>query len=267
MADNNIGDQLNGLAYEARSALFRQAELAELTYGAFDIAATTLQNSDQAEISVTYPVGWGADRQSINNTWTYQKAQLVEKYHFLAFHQLAVNGLFQLVAITEALLGDVVRALVKKYPHKLGGKRTVSIQAVLDSSSIEEVHERAADVLLNELSYKSPVEFAESLQNLISINLLECPAFHRYMEIKASRDIFVHNRGIANETYARKAGTHARVKPGMVLPADIQYFLESYEACLQLNEWLEHELNDRWHSQAYEDRRKQQLEIPLDKTL
>lgn len=265
MTDTNIGNQLNTLAYEARSALFRQAELAQLTYGAFDIAATNLQNLDQDQASVTYPVGWGADRQPINNTVTYQKAELLEKYQFLAFHQLAVNGLFQLVAITEALLGDVVRALVKKYPHKLGGKRTVSIQAVLDSSSIEEVHERATDALLNDLSYKSPAEFAESFQTLVSINVLECPAYHRYMEIKASRDIFVHNRGTANETYARKAGTHARVNPGMTLPADIQYFLESYEATLQLNEWLEQQLHDHWHSQAFEERRNAQLEIPLDK--
>jgi hypothetical protein len=90
--------------------------------------------------------------------------------------------------------------------------------------------------LLNELSYKAPGEFAESMQTLISVNLLECPAFHRYMEIKATRDIFVRNRGIANDIYLRKAGSHARVKVGMVLSADIQYFLESYEHCLQVGD-------------------------------
>lgn len=122
---------------------------------------------------------------------------------------------------------------------------------------------RATDALLNELSYKAPGEFAESMQTLLSVNLLECPAFHRYMEIKATRDIFVHNRGIANDIYLRKAGSHARVKVGMVLPADIQYFLESYEHCLQVADWLEEQLHSRWHSSEYEDRRSPQIEIPL----
>ena len=248
----NIGDQLNKILADAKGALFRQSELAQLTYGAFDIAATTLQNSEESEITVTYPLGWRPDRQAIQGTWTYKKEDLLRQYGYLAFHQLAVNGLFQLVAITEASLGDVVRALVMKFPLKLGNKRTMPLQSVLASTSIEEIHLRAADQFLNELAYKSPMEFAEALEAMISLNLLECPAYHRYMEIKASRDIFIHNRGIANETYTRKAGSHSRVVSGAALPADIQYFLESYEACLQLNEWLELELHNKWHSARFE---------------
>lgn len=263
MSSANLGNQLNHLVADAKSSLFTQAELAQLTYGAFDIAARTMQQMEDNEIEVTYPVGWRADRQPINSSWKYQKDQLLERYQFLAFHQLAVNGLYQLVAITEALLGDIVRAVVVRYPHKLGSKRSIPIQYALEASSIEELHIRATDALLNELLYKSPSEFAETVQGLISINLLECPAFHQYMEIKASRDIFIHNRGIANDTYVRKASSRVRVKSGMNLPADIQYFLESYEACLQLNEWIEQQLHERWHSQEYEQRQNKQLEIPL----
>lgn len=260
----NIGDQLNQVVVNAKGALFRQSELAQLTYGAFDIAATTLKNSGEEEITVTYPVGWRPDRQTMEGSWTYKKAELLERYQFLAFHQLAVNGLFQLVAITEAMLGDVVRALILRYPQKLGGKRQVPIQAVLESGSIEEIHLRAADFVLNELSYKSPAEFAESLETLLSLNLLECPAYHKYMEIKASRDIFVHNRGVANETYCRKSATHARVAAGASLPADIQYFLESFEVCLQLNEWLERELRGRWHSSQFEARKAAKIDATRD---
>jgi hypothetical protein len=125
------------------------------------------------------------------------------------------------------------------------------------------VHLRATDALLNELGYKSPAEFAESLQHLLSVNLLECPAFHRYMEVKATRDIHIHNRGVANDVYLRKAGSHARVRSGTSLPADIQYFLESYECCLQVADWLEGELHSRWHSSECEDRRAPQPELPL----
>jgi len=126
------------------------------------------------------------------------------------------------------------------------------LYAVLEAYTLQEVHLKATDSLLNELSYKSPAEFAGALQSLLSVNLLECPAFHRYVELKATRDIHVHNRGLANDTYLKKSGSHARVARDVFLPVDIPYFLESYEACLQVTEWLEVELDQHWHSSERE---------------
>lgn len=263
MSAENLGNHLNRLIKEAMGTLFEQGELAQLTYGAFDIAARGMQASEQDEIEVTYPVGYRPDKTTIISSRTYRKEQLLGRYQFLAFHQLSINGLVQLVTLVEAMLGDIVRAVVIKHPQKLGAKRTIPLQIVLESTSIEEVHVRAIDALLNELSYKSPAEFAESLQFLLSINLLECPAFHKYMEMKASRDIFTHNRGVANEIYVRKAGPHVRVNSGMRLPADIQYFLESYESCLRLSEWLEKELHGHWHSSDFENHQNKQIEMRL----
>lgn len=263
MTSENFGNQLNRIVSDARTTLFDQGELAQLTYGALDIAATNTQSGNQEEIEITFPVGWLPDKKPINSTRKYKKDELLQRYRFLAFQQLAVNGLVQLVTIIEAMLGDVIRAIVLKYPHKLGSKRTMPLQAILESSSIEELHLRATDALLNELAYKSPSEFAELAASLLSINLLECPAFHKYMEIKASRDIFIHNRGIANEIYQRKAGSHVRARSGMNLPADTVYFLESYEACLQLTEWLEAQLHDHWHSSSFEENQQKQTEMNL----
>lgn len=245
------------------ASLFEQGELAQLTYGAFDIAARGMQSSELEEIEVTFPVGYRPDKTAISTTRKYRKEELLGRYQFLAFHQLSVNGLVQLVTILEAMFGDIVRAVTIRYPQKIGSKRTVSLQAVLESTSVEEIHLRATDALLNDLAYKSPLDFADSLEQLHSINLMECPAYHRYIEVKATRDIFIHNRGLANEIYLRKAGSHARVKSGQKLPADIQYFLESYESCLQIAEWLEKQLHDKWHSSDYETRQSTQLQIPL----
>lgn len=263
MTSINIGNQLNQIVASSKDTMFNQGELAQLTYGAFDIAVKSMQSMEQEEIDVTFPVGYNPDKTAIQSTRTYSKNQLLSKYQYLAYHQLSVNALVQLVTIVETMLGDIVRAVVVRYPHKLGGKRSLSIQTVLESTSIEEVHLRATDALLNELAYKSPTEFAESVHQLLSVNLLECPSFHWYVEVKATRDIFIHNRGIANEVYVRKSGSHARVKSGMVAPVDIQYFLESYEHCLQIAEWLEIELHGHWHSSEFEDRKTLQIEMPL----
>jgi hypothetical protein len=263
MSQPNLGNHLNQIVTNARAAMFEQGELAQLTYGAFDIAVHSMQASSEEEIKVTFPVGYKADRTAIPSTRTYNKEELLRRYQYLAFHQLAVNSIVQLVTLVETMMGDVVRSVVLRFPQKLGGKRTLPIKEILESTSLEEVHLRATDALLNDLSYKSPAEFAEAVQPLLSINLLECPAFHRYIEVKATRDIFIHNRGIANDVYARKSGSHARVKVGMSLPADVNYFLESYEHCLQVADWLEVELHCHWHSSEYEDRQRPQLEMSL----
>lgn len=263
MTSENIGNQLNRIVKNARGTLFDQSELVQLTYGALNTAAINTRSAVQEEIEITFPIGWRPDKQPINSTRKYKKEEILDRYQFLAFQQLVVNGLVQLVTIIEAMLGDLIRVIVLKYPHKLGSKRTISLQAILESSSIDELHLRATDVLLNELSYKSPSEFAELAEPFLSINLLECPAFHKYMEIKASRDIFIHNRGVANEIYERKAASHMRVPAGVSLPADPLYFLESYEVCLQLTEWLEVKLHDHWHSSLFEANQQKQTEMKL----
>ncbi|HNK30657.1 MAG TPA: hypothetical protein PK403_00150 [Plasticicumulans sp.] len=259
----NLGNKLNDIVRSAKHALFDQGELAQLSYGAFNIAATHMQSAEHEEVDVTFPVGWRPDRQPINSTRKYEKQQLLVRYQFLASHQLSVNGLFQLVTIVETMFGEVIRAIVSKYPQKMGSKRTIALQTVLEALSLEDIHIRALDSLINDLAYKSPVDFAESFKELASVNLLECPAFHKYMEIKATRDIFIHNRGVANDTYVRKASSHARVGSGKQLPADTVYFLESYESCLQLNEWLEEQLHEIWHSSRFDEERARQIEMNL----
>jgi hypothetical protein len=256
----NLGNYLYRIVDGARFTLFDQGELAQLTYGAFDIAAKSLAESDQEQIQISFPVGYRADKTTIESTRTYKKNEILSRYQYLAFNQLSTNGIIQLVTIVEAAVSDIIRAVILKYPKKLSGKRTIAIKSVLESSSIQEVHMRATDGFINELTYKSPADFAEAIRPILSINLLECPAFHKYIEVKATRDIYIHNRGAANDVYVRKAGTHARVKDGMNLPTDVQYFLESYESCIQVIEWLEQELHQHWHSSELEEKEKGQSE-------
>jgi hypothetical protein len=248
----SIGNVLFGITRDAKFHLFNQGEQAQLMYGAFDVVATNVQNSPDERISVQIPIGYKPDKTTMLSTRMFEKQELLDRYQFLAFHQLPANGVVQLVTIVEALFSDVVRAIVLKFPQKLGAKRTIPMQIVFEAKSIDEVHIRAADSFLNELAYKSPHDFADALNSLLSINLLECPAFHKYMEVKATRDIYIHNRGVANDVYVRKAGTHARVAAKQSLPVNIQYFLESYEHCLQLTEWFQGKLHDLWHSSELE---------------
>jgi hypothetical protein len=251
----DLGNQLNRIVNSARSILFRQSELAQLTYGAFDIAYQKVHAADGDTIELAYPVGWTAERKPIMSTRKYSKQQLMTEYQFLAVKQLAINGVLHLVTVIEAMNEDLLRAVIAKYPKKLGADRKISIGSVLECGSIEAIHTHAIDTLLNELAYKSPADFAEAIRKQMGINLMECTAFHRYIELKATRDIYIHNRGIASRTYIQKAGQHARVREGMFLPVDAQYFLESFEQCVQLTEWWEEQFHGKWHSSEFETRK------------
>lgn len=262
MISTNLGNLLNRIVQNSRNLLFVQGELAQLTFSALGSASNSIERDHSDELEFTYPVGYTAEKTVIPLSKKYSKQQLLERYQYLAYTQLGLNGLLQLVTIMEAMMGDVLRSVVVKYPQKLGGKRSIPIQSVLEAASLEEMHLRATDALINELSYKSPAEFAVAVDSLIGVNFLACTAFHRYVEIKAARDIYIHNSGVANDVYARKAGSHARVKAGHFLPMSNDYFLESYEHCLQFTEWLEQELHERWHSSEREERDQPQLSFP-----
>jgi hypothetical protein len=264
MNDIGIGNTLNQIVWTSRAAMFDQSEFAQLTYGAFDQAAQRMNESGNEEFAVTFPAGYLADHTTIPFTRTYKKDQLLGRYQYLAFHQLSINLIFQLVTLVESMLSDILRHIVVRYPRKLGAKRQIQLQHLLESQTIEEVHLRATDALVNELSFKSPADFAITFEELTGVRLLECPAFHRYIEVKATRDVYIHNRGVANDTYVRKAGSHARPRAGSLVHVDIQYFLESYECCLQVVDWLELELHTRWHSSEYE-LRNQTAQLPLSK--
>lgn len=255
-SETGIGNQLNRILQESIGALFTQGELAQLTHSAFENAAVVINNTPEETITITYPVGYSASKQPLTGETTYKKEELLLRYGYLAHYTLPTNGIYQLSMIVETMFGNIIRQLVLAFPPKLGSKRHILLKEVLQASSVEDLHLIATDMLLNELSYKSPRDFAAEAQTILSINLLECGAYHSYIEMKATRDVHIHNKGIANETYLSKAGSHARAKLGLSLPVTQAYFLECYEACLQLCEWLEIELHKNWHSSEHVERGK-----------
>ncbi|MEK6478444.1 hypothetical protein WJR50_12950 [Catalinimonas sp. 4WD22] len=255
-----FGDRLYEKVVEARNILFLQGEIAQLTYQAFDKYVQIINESEEEEIEVTYPVGFRPDNTAINSTHKYTKDILVGRYEYLGLNQLPINGIYQLVTTIEALLGDILRATLIEFPVKISNKRKIDAELVLEAHSLEEIKIALVNTIINELAYKSPKDFAEEFSKYVGIKLLEKPAFHKYVELKATRDIYIHNQGVANEIYLSKADTLARVKAGNFLPVDIQYFLQSYECCLQVTEILEGELNKIWPSPEYLKNKSQNLE-------
>ena len=99
MVAENLGNQLNRIVNATQGSLFIHGELAQLTYGAFDIAARFMQASEQEEIEISFPIGYRPNKTPIESTRKYRKEQLQGRYEFLASHQLSLNGLVQMVTL------------------------------------------------------------------------------------------------------------------------------------------------------------------------
>ncbi|MFH1093363.1 MAG: hypothetical protein V1739_04305 [Candidatus Omnitrophota bacterium] len=246
-----LGDRLYNILNTSKYAIFKLGEFLQLSYNAFEFTASNIKNSKEITFKMKYPCGVRPDGQTILSELTYKKDDYIKHYQHLAQFQLPLNGIYQLVTTTEIMLADLIREILLEHPKKIGKKRTILFSSIFECSSLEDIHLTATSSFINELSYKSPGDFAETASEIFSFNILEIPAYHKYIEVKATRDIFIHDRGIANLTYKNKASTHSRVAPGETLPMNIAYFLYSYEACLKLNEILIEKFHDIWQSSEY----------------
>jgi hypothetical protein len=131
----------------------------------------------------------------------------------------------------ESYLFGVLRNVITKYPKKLtlnvGGQevkdRQVSLDVLLRADTLTDALTEIIEHRLVSASYAKPKEYLQYVKSIANINT-DDPAFAAFIEIKATRDIIVHNGGVANETYVEKAGDLCRAVTGNVLPVDTMYF-------------------------------------------
>jgi hypothetical protein len=84
------------------------------------------------------------------------------------------------------------------------------------------------------MAYKRPAEWFKQLHGIISIKSPSDIEIEQFAEFKATRDVFVHNRGIASSTYVDKAGKAARQSTGQRLNLPRSYINDGWRLCRKL---------------------------------
>lgn len=142
------------------------------------------------------------------------------------YEQSLVNA----VALTEDYLQGVLKFVLKRFPRKLTlniagqqADRNISLDIVLDSATREEILDTLVQNRLVTVFYGPPERYFEYIQSVLSMTI-EKEVKDLFAEIKAARDIVVHNSGIANETYLFKAKKKARAQIGERLNIGHGYF-------------------------------------------
>lgn len=132
------------------------------------------------------------------------------------------------VALFEDWFFDLLRLWLLVYPESLARKQ-IEFRTVLQSADKAAITLAVVDKELNELKYKRVSEWFEYLDKLVHLGAPTAEEIGRLSEMKAARDVLVHNKGLANATYEAKAGAFARFQVGEMLEIDERYHRESWQ--------------------------------------
>jgi hypothetical protein len=165
-------------------------------------------------------------RNVVTGTVTTQVG-LAAKAHGYVAQQLTEATFQQFISLFEAFYFDIIRLWLTAYPGSLG-KRMIDFKTVLELPDKESIAQVVIRKELNEAMYDRPTEWFSYLEDRAGLGCPSTDEVARIAEAKASRDILVHAKGLANKTYEKKAGKLARVRDGEQMDIPEQYHRETW---------------------------------------
>lgn len=156
--------------------------------------------------------------QLINNALDY------EYYYSIFAYAVAQCEGFIFDVIKETLLND--NRKLKISINGINFCKNVEVNDVIDASNKDEIINNIIEKNLTSIFYAAPKYQLEYLKKITSVKNID-EIFDFWVEIKATRDIIIHNQGIVNETYLIKSGNKARESLNKQIIIDENYFNQS----------------------------------------
>ena len=140
-----------------------------------------------------------------------------------------ISSTFQhFVSLFEDFFFDLLRHWLIAYPGSLS-KKQLEFGTVLKAADKGVIVANVVDRELNELKYERLADWFAYLERLTKLGCPTADEILQLAEIKASRDILVHNKGVTNFTYIEKSGNRARFKDGDPLELPEGYHRASWD--------------------------------------
>ncbi len=147
---------------------------------------------------------------------------------------LHAEGVVSSISVVEDFLGELLRAVLIQYPQKVKAfRKTIPVDLMLSAGSLDELQGLIVDGCISELFFRTPADYLAVVQDTLAVEL-PSHLVKTYIEVKATRDVILHNRGIANPIYTSKAGSLARGPEGQPLPVDHRYLRHSVGICREV---------------------------------
>lgn len=147
---------------------------------------------------------------------------------FMAQHERGIfeTHIVSMVSRTEAFLQDAVSIVACAYPKKLSilaDKSGIPLDLFLESEERDDVIRRFVALRCEGLMFSKPADYLDKTAKVLAIEL-DDGIVSDFIEIKASRDIIIHNSGRINKHYVEKAAEQRRGETGDELEIDRDYF-------------------------------------------
>jgi hypothetical protein len=156
------------------------------------------------------------------------QAELAVKARGYIAEQLAEATFRQFISIFENFFFDILRLWLTAYPQSLGGKK-LDFQAILDLPDKDAITLLVVNKEVNEIMYDRPTGWFKYLDERVKLGCPTQDEIAKIAEAKASRDVIIHNRGIASKTYELRAGNIARFKDGQRIDIPEHYHRQTWE--------------------------------------
>jgi hypothetical protein len=154
---------------------------------------------------------------------------LLRRYELYKLEYLLGLPFQHIVTLFEAFLFDLLRLVLVDDPRRLRrlGKK-IDVSDVVRIADHQTLVVFIVDRELNELKYDKLSEWFNYLKSLVRITSPTDDQVEQLAELKAARDLLIHNSGIVNATYLEKAGKRARYKLGEKIEISPDYFREGW---------------------------------------
>jgi hypothetical protein len=156
---------------------------------------------------------------------------LYPRYKITYLHGLSF---VQLTSVFEAFLFDFLRLLITNDPRHLAQKKQIEVGVALSVADRGALVLLIAERELNELKYDRPRAWFDYMSKIVKLGCPTEDEIERIAEMKAVRDLLIHNSGVVNKTYLDKAGTKARYAVGDPVVMDRPYFNDCWELAKKL---------------------------------
>jgi hypothetical protein len=166
-------------------------------------------------------------RNRMTGTVTTQ-SDLAGKARGYVAEQLTEATFQQFIAVFENFFLDLLRLWLLAHPQSLSQKM-VDFQAVLDAPDKDAITSLVVDREANEVLYDRPAGWFKYLEKRVKLGCPTADEIDRIAEAKASRDVLVHNRGVASKTYELKAGRLTRFRDGQRIDIPEHYHRDTWE--------------------------------------
>jgi hypothetical protein len=145
---------------------------------------------------------------------------------------LPAATLQQFASLAETFLTELMRLWVTSHPTHLKGE--VPVQLIVAAPDKAAILRPLIDQYVLGMGYKSPREWFKQLSSIVSLNHPSEAEIDQFAEFKATRDVFVHNRGIVTAIYTAKAGSLTRAPVGAPLDLPDAYLHAAWRLCSKI---------------------------------